>query len=68
VRFFSSDIHTAYSGSRDYKPNYAVLKEVRNIGDNEGYVSWGIGLSKQACMHVFPLSNPTRLVVDFQAP
>jgi len=44
--------------------NYQVLKEARQTQDFEGYVSWGLGLSRPACMRVFTLDNPARLVVD----
>ena len=46
--------------------NYQVLKEARQTQDFEGYVSWGLGLSRPTCMRVFTLDNPARLVVDLQ--
>ena len=58
---------TTFTGSTDYvKANYVILKEARQTQDFEGYVSWGLGLSKPACMRVFTLDDPARLVVDFQ--
>jgi hypothetical protein len=47
-------------------PEFQVIKEARQTQDFEGYVSWGLGLSKPACMRAFTLDDPARLVVDFQ--
>jgi hypothetical protein len=56
-----------YTGATDFKhPEFAVLVEARLTEDFEGYVSWGFGLSKPACMRAFTLSNPPRLVIDFK--
>jgi hypothetical protein len=60
---------TTFVGSRDLvHSDFKVLKEARQTQDFEGYVSWGLGLSKPACMRVFTLSDPARLVVDLQTP
>jgi hypothetical protein len=60
---------TTFSGPTDLiHPEFQVLKEARQTQDFEGYVSWGLGLSAPACMRVFTLSDPARLVVDFQIP
>ena len=61
-----ADAHTAYTGSRDLKTAYSGLLEARVVGDYEGYVTWGLGLSKPACYRAFLLTNPTRLVIDIQ--
>src|SRR5260370_8610569 len=66
VTIFSGDAHTAYSGSSDIKTGYAGLLEVRLVGDNEGYVHYGLGLSMPACYRAVILTNPTRLVIDIQ--
>jgi hypothetical protein len=66
VRIFSTDAHTAYSGSQDIKTGFTGLLEVRLIGDFEGYVTWALGLSKPACYRTSILTNPTRLVIDIQ--
>ena len=63
----SADEHTAYSGATDFKTGYPVLLEARQMEDFEGYVQWGLGLSKSACYRAFFLTNPTRLVIDIQA-
>ncbi|HYL07706.1 MAG TPA: hypothetical protein VEU76_04105, partial [Candidatus Udaeobacter sp.] len=58
---------TTFIGSTDLvNANFVILNEARQTQDFEGYVSWGLGLSKAACMRVFTLSDPARLVVDFQ--
>jgi hypothetical protein len=60
---------TTFTGSTDVAtPGYKVLLEARQTQDFEGYVSWGLGLRKPACMRVFTLDAPARLVVDFQFP
>ncbi len=60
---------TTFTGSTDQvHPEFVVLKEARQVQDFEGYVSWGLGLSKPACMRVFVLNDPARLVIDFQMP
>jgi len=58
---------TTFTGSKDLiHGDFLVLKEARQTQDFEGYVSWGLGLSKPACMRVFTLSDPARLVVDLR--
>ena len=61
-----ADEHAAYSGPTDFKTNYPVLLEARQMEDFEGTVQWGLGLSKSACYRAFFLTNPTRLVIDVQ--
>ena len=61
-----ADGHTQYSGPTDFKTNYAVLVEVRQVQDFEGTVQWALGLSRNACYAYTFLSNPTRLVVYVQ--
>jgi hypothetical protein len=63
---------TTFTGPSDLvHPEYKLLVEARQTQDFEGYVSWGLGLSKPACMRVFTIPavegiSPARLVVDFQ--
>ena len=67
VTVHSAQGTTTFSGSTDIvTPGYKVLLEARQTQDFEGYVSWGLGLSQPACMRVFVLDGPARLVVDFQ--
>ena len=65
--FFSTD-WTNGVPLNDAKPELPVIREVNNIGNFEGYTSYGIGLSKPACFRTLELTAPTRLVIDFQAP
>ena len=62
----TSDAHTDYSGSTDIKTGYSGLLEVRQLGDNEGYVTYGLGLSSPGCYTATILTNPTRLVIDIR--
>jgi hypothetical protein len=58
----------SYTGSIDQKPaGTAVLKEARQVGDFEGVVRWGLGLSHGACFRAFTLASPSRLVIDVQS-
>jgi hypothetical protein len=66
IRIFSADAHTAYTGPKDIKTGYSGLLEVRQIGDFEGYVTYGLGLSSPGCYKATILANPTRLVIDIQ--
>ncbi len=60
---------TTFSGSTDLvHSDFQVLKESRQTQDFEGYVSWGLGISRPTCMRVFMLSDPARLVIDLQIP
>ncbi|TMF81651.1 MAG: hypothetical protein E6I11_16405 [Chloroflexi bacterium] len=60
---------TTFSGSTDLvHSDFQVLKEARQTQDFEGYVSWGLGISRPTCMRVFMLSDPARLVIDLQIP
>jgi len=69
VTVHSAQGTTTFTGSPDIlTPGYKVLLEAKQTQDFEGYVSWGLGLSQPACMRVFVLDGPARLVVDFQFP
>lgn len=58
---------TTFTGSTDIiQSQNKILVEAKQTQDFEGYVSWGLGLSRAACMRVFTLPDPARLVVDFQ--
>ena len=66
VRVHSATGANTFSGPTDITHGeYPVLKEARQTEDFEGYVSWGLGLGKAACMRAFTLALPARLVVDF---
>jgi hypothetical protein len=66
VQVHSASEASTYSGPTDIShAGFLVLSEARNTEDFEGYVSWAVGLSKAACLRVFTLSDPPRLIVDF---
>jgi hypothetical protein len=67
VQVHSATGLTTYSGSRDIThANFLVLNEAKLVEDFEGYLSWGLGLSRPSCLRTFTLSNPPRLVIDFK--
>jgi hypothetical protein len=69
VRVHSATGASTYKGPTDFShAEFLVLNEARLTEDFEGYVSWGLGLSRPACLRTFILSDPPRLVVDFTAP
>ena len=55
------------SAPRSVSPRGSVLRAGQNVGDFEGVVHWGVGLATPACMHVFTLDSPSRLVIDFKS-
>jgi hypothetical protein len=66
VQVHSSTGAGTYSGPTDFaNSGFVVLNEARLTEDFEGYVSWGLGLSRPACLRTFTLNDPARLVVDF---
>jgi hypothetical protein len=66
VQVHSATGANTYAGTTDFShPEFLILKEARLTEDFEGYVSWGLGLSRAACLRTFTLADPARLVVDF---
>jgi hypothetical protein len=65
-------VHTAsgsgsYTGPNDIAhPEFQVLVEAKVVEDFEGYLAWGLGLSRPACVRAFTLTDPARLVIDFK--
>jgi dolichol-phosphate mannosyltransferase len=55
-------------GSTDIKTGYATLVEVRQVEAFEGVVQLGLGVDGAMYYRAFVLTNPTRLVIDIQAP
>lgn len=45
-------------------PEFPILREALQLGDFEGVVSWGLGLSHAACFRV--RAQQRRLVIDIQ--
>ena len=61
-----ADNHTTFSGSTDIKTSYPGILEVRELGDFEGKVQWGLGLTSSPCYRAAMLDSPKRLVIDIQ--
>jgi hypothetical protein len=69
VQVHSASTAGTYNGPTDIShPDYAVLIEAKVVEDFEGYLSWGVGMNKPACLRAFTLSDPPRLVIDFKTP
>lgn len=69
VQVRSASASGTYSGPTDIShPDYQVLVETKLVEDFEGHLSWGVGLTKPACLRAFTLSDPARLVIDFKTP
>ena len=66
VVLHDSDIGAGVPG--DQKPRLPEIREVANIGNFERVVSYGVGVRDQACIRVFQLSGPSRLVIDVATP
>lgn len=47
-------------------PSYPTLKQVTQVGDFEGVLTWGLGIEANHCFRSFALTSPSRLVVDVQ--
>jgi hypothetical protein len=54
----------SYPGPTHFAVNDPQLRDVAVTGDVEGVVSVALGLRSRTKVHVFTLSNPSRLVVD----
>lgn len=67
VQVHSATASGSYTGATDLvHSDYRLLIEARIVEDFEGYLSWGLGLTKPACFRAFTLSDPPRLVIDFK--
>ena len=56
-----------FNGPSDLRPAFVELREARLLGDFERVVTWGLGLTRPACLRTFSLDAPPRLVVDVRA-
>jgi len=48
----------------DQKPRLTAVREIAQLGNFEGVLSYGVGLSSSQCVRVLELTGPSRLVVD----
>jgi hypothetical protein len=49
---------------RTITPRCSNLRQIKNAGDFEGVVTFGMGLRRRTGFRVFRLTNPTRIVID----
>jgi len=66
VTVHGAQSYGSYSGSTDLTPRLTVLREARQVGDFEGVLTWGLGLSRASCFRAYVLTGPSRLVIDVQ--
>jgi hypothetical protein len=45
-------------------PRCSKLRQIKNAGDFEGLVTFGLGLRRKTGFRVFRLTGPTRIVID----
>ena len=58
------DIHGTNLVATSLTPRCPNLVQVKEAGDFEGTVSFGLGLRRTTGFRVFRLANPTRIVID----
>jgi hypothetical protein len=65
LSMFSTSLHDpAPVEPDDFNPTFPQLTEVRDIGDFEGHVTFGLGLVNQSCKRIQVFNSPLRLVID----
>jgi hypothetical protein len=52
-----------YTGPKRFTPGLGVLLEAVHLGDFEGQVSWGLGLSRDACFALE--AEPDHITLEF---
>ncbi|HZB03060.1 MAG TPA: hypothetical protein VE737_01920 [Actinomycetota bacterium] len=52
-----------YTGPERFDPGFPTLREAAMLGDFEGQVSWGLGLSDKVCYRID--AGPDHLTVEF---
>jgi hypothetical protein len=59
---------SSYDGPTDLDPALPVLVDLVEGGDFERQSTWYLGLASEACVRVTLLDEPSRLVIDIEAP
>jgi hypothetical protein len=54
----------SYAGPTAFHPGYPYLRQAMQTENFEGYQQWALGVRGSACLRVFTLGSPSRLVVD----
>ena len=57
---------SSYTGPRAFTPRAPRLVDLQPGGDFEAVATWYAGMTGAACVRVFSLSGPSRLVIDLQ--
>ena len=64
VVLHGAQAHDSVQPSAHLTPEFPVLREAMQLGDFEGVVSWGLGLSSAECFRV--RADSRRLVIDIE--
>lgn len=65
VDLSGEEFEEIYTGPGEFTPGLSTVLEVEQLGDFEGLVSWGIGLSSRECFVVD--DRPDRIILEFPA-
>lgn len=66
LRIRLEGVAMGYAGPTDLRLDGTTLVELAREGDYEGIQTWIVGLKGPACIRVFTLAGPDRLVIDLQ--
>jgi hypothetical protein len=59
---------SSYGGPTAFHPAFDALVHAAEGGDFERQSTWHLGLAHEACVNVFTLDGPPRLVIDIEHP
>jgi len=62
----TDDGTSSYDGPTDFERDYPMLRHLAEGGDFERQSTWYIGLNGEACVNLFTLDDPPRLVIDLE--
>ncbi len=57
---------SSYPGPTEFTPGFDRLVEMEEGGDFEAVNTWYVGMSGDACIRGFTLSDPPRIVIDLE--
>ncbi|HYZ97875.1 MAG TPA: hypothetical protein VE575_03925 [Acidimicrobiales bacterium] len=52
-----------YTGPKEFSPRFPVVRQLKQTGDFEGVVSWGIGLARRECVQI--TADGSRMTLEF---
>lgn len=64
IKLVFRDADAASGVPTDARPALTSLKEIAQVGSDEGVLSYGIGIASSPCVRTLELSGPSRLVLD----